>query len=433
MKKILLSLIVVSLLLSTTVITISASEAVGEVIGGTATLHSYVMNDNDPPNIPDRPTGPASGKPGYNYQYTTVTTDPDDDDVYYGWNWTGEIPGEELTVDEWIGPYSSGYTGWYITHSWDEEGTYEIRVKAKDVYENESDWSDPLTVIMDYDIPALPTGSTNVKRFETCCYTTVAGDPNGGYWLYYQWDWGEYEGPWYLFPRPCGQEFVIRPHTWLTVGTHKVKVRTAHDKYDPSTYSNWSESLTVTVDSWLGGGGSSGSSCFLADTQITMADDSYKNIEDIEVGDLVKSYDITTGSLISAPVTKVYHHTPEEMTDYYLVINDQIRVTPNHLLYINGVLMPAGDAQVGDFLFSSGDLHIPINSIQQASTQVPTYNFEVSFSGEISGMYIAEGIGAYPLKSGASQSGSFVQQSMSSFSTQSSQTSSSQQIFGQLQ
>ncbi|MCK5030986.1 MAG: Zn-dependent exopeptidase M28, partial [Thermoplasmatales archaeon] len=31
---------------------------------------------------------------------------------------------------------------------WDEKGTYDIRVKAKDTKGNESDWSDPLVVSM---------------------------------------------------------------------------------------------------------------------------------------------------------------------------------------------------------------------------------------------------------------------------------------------
>ena len=37
--------------------------------------------------------------------------------------------------------------------------------------------------------------------------------------------------------------------------------------------------------------------CFLAGTKVVMADESYKNIGDIEVGDMVKSYDVATGEL----------------------------------------------------------------------------------------------------------------------------------------
>ncbi|MEE9441024.1 MAG: hypothetical protein V3V27_03730, partial [Candidatus Thermoplasmatota archaeon] len=36
----------------------------------------------------------------------------------------------------------------FAMHAWDEKGTYDIRVKAKDTKGNESDWSDPLVVSM---------------------------------------------------------------------------------------------------------------------------------------------------------------------------------------------------------------------------------------------------------------------------------------------
>ena len=50
-------------------------------------------------------------------------------------------------VDEWTSLYNSGETV-ETSHSWSEEGTYEIRVKAQDEYGAESDWSDPLPVSM---------------------------------------------------------------------------------------------------------------------------------------------------------------------------------------------------------------------------------------------------------------------------------------------
>ena len=45
----------------------------------------------------------------------------------------------------WIGLIDSGKT---VTakHSWSEEGDYEIKVKAKDVYDYEGEWSDPLKI-----------------------------------------------------------------------------------------------------------------------------------------------------------------------------------------------------------------------------------------------------------------------------------------------
>ena len=47
----------------------------------------------------------------------------------------------------WMGPYDSGYEG-RASHSWSEQGDYEIKVKAKDTNDIESEWSDPLPIKM---------------------------------------------------------------------------------------------------------------------------------------------------------------------------------------------------------------------------------------------------------------------------------------------
>jgi hypothetical protein len=57
------------------------------------------------------------------------------------WDWG------DGTFSHWIqaSPYGSHLS---VDHIWVEEGTYEVRVKARDVYGSESDWSDPLVVSM---------------------------------------------------------------------------------------------------------------------------------------------------------------------------------------------------------------------------------------------------------------------------------------------
>jgi hypothetical protein len=101
---------------------------------------------NNPPNIPERPTGSTSGTPGVQYTYTTTTTDPDENQVFYNWSWG------DGNFSEWLGPFDSGETA-TATYAWAEKGTYEIKVKAKDTYGDESDWSDPLSVTMPKDYP----------------------------------------------------------------------------------------------------------------------------------------------------------------------------------------------------------------------------------------------------------------------------------------
>lgn len=95
--------------------------------------------ENQAPYSPEL-SGPPSGKPGTSYAFTVVTTDPEDDNVYYYIDW-----GDSNT--EWVGPYLSGEEV-TVSHSWSKKGTYTIKAQSKDVYGDESEWSDTLTVTM---------------------------------------------------------------------------------------------------------------------------------------------------------------------------------------------------------------------------------------------------------------------------------------------
>ena len=92
-----------------------------------------------------------------------------------------------------------------------------------------------------------------------------------------------------------------------------------------------------------------GLDCFLAGTQIAMADDTFKNIEDIEVGDLVWAWDDAEKALSAQKVTKTFVHE----NDYdLLILNDLVYVTPNHPIYLDGDWVPAGDLESGDILIT---------------------------------------------------------------------------------
>jgi hypothetical protein len=94
---------------------------------------------NHGPEKPSTPSGPASGKVGIEYQYTTNTTDPEGDQVYYLFDWGND------TDSSWLGPYNSGATV-EASHEWTDQGSYEIKVIAKDENGMFSEWSDPLPV-----------------------------------------------------------------------------------------------------------------------------------------------------------------------------------------------------------------------------------------------------------------------------------------------
>jgi parallel beta-helix repeat protein len=93
---------------------------------------------NKPPNKPEI-TGPTSGKAGVEHDYTFDTVDPNGDKIYFEINWDDNIENEYSEIN-------SGRAN--VKHTWDEEGTYNIKVRAVDTYNAESTWSDPLIVTM---------------------------------------------------------------------------------------------------------------------------------------------------------------------------------------------------------------------------------------------------------------------------------------------
>jgi len=78
--------------------------------------------------------GKTSGNANSEYDYSFISFDPTDDNVFYYIEWgDGEI-------EEWIGPYNSGEQI-TISHSWSKDGSYNIRSKVKDDEGKESGWS----------------------------------------------------------------------------------------------------------------------------------------------------------------------------------------------------------------------------------------------------------------------------------------------------
>lgn len=100
-----------------------------------------IAEDSQAPNKPTTPEGPSSGKPGETYSYSTSTTDPEGDDVYYLFEWG------DGTDSGWLGPFDSGRTC-QTSYTWTKKGTYVIRVKAQDFHGVVSEWSDPLEISM---------------------------------------------------------------------------------------------------------------------------------------------------------------------------------------------------------------------------------------------------------------------------------------------
>jgi hypothetical protein len=189
---------------------------------------------NQPPNTPNI-SGPTTGTVGEEYSYTFVTTDPDGENVFYWIDW-----GDNNNTG-WIGPYNSDEEI-ILSHIWSENGIYEIKTKAKDVFDM-SEWSDPLLVAMGNLAPNAPsiTGPTNGKKGEEYEYTFVSTDLNGHDIKYYI-EWGDYIEEWTDF-YTSGEEVKLR-HTWSNQGAYNITAK-AKDILD--TESEWSEQFIVNI------------------------------------------------------------------------------------------------------------------------------------------------------------------------------------------
>ncbi len=90
-----------------------------------------VVLANIPPEV--EIYGPNRGKPGVEYEYVFIITDPDGDENFLYIDWG------DGTYEDWMGPYGSGNPA-KISHAWAEEGTYIIKAKVKDDC-GESEWA----------------------------------------------------------------------------------------------------------------------------------------------------------------------------------------------------------------------------------------------------------------------------------------------------
>lgn len=115
--------------------------------GSSSTDNSSIYVYGNSPGKPEMPIGPSSGQIGTSYDYSTVADHPDfcqgDGYIQYAWDFGDD---SEIVWTEWF------QTKKQITvkHTWQEQGSYEIRVKTRDRF-SESEWSDPLSISMPKD------------------------------------------------------------------------------------------------------------------------------------------------------------------------------------------------------------------------------------------------------------------------------------------
>lgn len=95
--------------------------------------------------------------------------------------------------------------------------------------------------------------------------------------------------------------------------------------------------------------------CLHPDTNISMGDGSLKNIKDVNIGDIVKTYNESTKKIENKKVKKVHENISksEEMYELELSNGNVIKITGNHkVLLVDGTWKRVDKLQCGDIINS---------------------------------------------------------------------------------
>lgn len=198
-----------------------------------------VDNGNQPPDRPTIPSGTTSGEIKESYLYTSYTIDPDGDNVYYQFNWG------DGTTTGWIGPYTSGQTV-SASHIWYNQGYYRVKVKAKDMYNAESVWSDPLLVYISQpnEPPLTPSISGPSTGYVDNLYhydiSTIDPEHQN---IYYYIDWGDGDHTGWVGPYSSATEITCS-HRWTSQGSYYVRVKAKDSEHAESNWATQKVSIS---------------------------------------------------------------------------------------------------------------------------------------------------------------------------------------------
>ena len=200
--------------------------------------HSIRIVSNQPPDTPAVPTGPSSGRRDSVYEFTTITTDPENNAVCYRFDW-GD--GDTSAWTAWM-PSGSSCSK---THTWSRAGTYQVRAQAKDVKEVFSPWSGSHQIVIINNSPQVPfypsgpdSGIVNVRYY----FSSLASDPdNDSISIRFSWGDGDTSG-WSSLV--ASGETVKLSHSWSNPGAYYVKAQ-AKDEQGATSY--WSAEFPIVI------------------------------------------------------------------------------------------------------------------------------------------------------------------------------------------
>jgi len=138
-----------------------------------------------------------------------------------------------------------------------------------------------------------------------------------------------------------------------------------------------------------------GGGCLVYGTKVLMYDGSYKNVEDLEIGDIVKSLSINglaagselawktfeTSEFIYEEGLSIIYNIQDDTFNQYYLINNNLKATFEHPIFIkrNDVCMfvMAENLVIGDYLFKSNNEFEVITSIDIIDDIIQTININI--------------------------------------------------------
>jgi len=200
----------------------------------------YCFRDNHAPDVPVI-SGPTGGSAEVTYTFTATTTDPENDDLYYRFDFA------DSTTTAWLGPYPSG-TPVQVDHSWSYPGPYGVKVKSKDIWEWESAWSSPYEITIVPSPPSMPDGPV-IGHVNTMLSFSVENDlvntPNGDVIYRFLFDFGDGNDTFWIPEEGTDPGDIITvSHSYAYDGDYQVRVKA---KTQDGTTTDWSEPLSLTI------------------------------------------------------------------------------------------------------------------------------------------------------------------------------------------
>ncbi len=128
-------------------------------------------------------------------------------------------------------------------------------------------------------------------------------------------------------------------------------------------------------------------SCFLPGTKILTSKETIKEIERINTNDVVLSYNFLEKKISTSIVNKLITHNE---VSSYILINDQIKVTPEHRFWVNNKKWTrVRNILIGDRLLNNQLKPIIVFSLRLINKKSIVYNLKLKGKNH---NYFAEGI-----------------------------------------